>query len=177
MSFLILISGAAGLSWWVSWLFRKRLDLRGAMRWGMGLGFIFTGVDHFASATQRYVPMIPEVLAGHALFWVYLTGLGELLGGLGLLVPLAVYCRLGWPNLQRQAGLWLAVLLVCVVTANVHMALKGESVQGLEFGSWYLWFRPLVQPVFIVWALYCSGFWPFQGARQREGISDAGRSA
>ena len=121
--------------------------------------------------------MIPDALAGHALFWVYLTGLGELLGGLGLLIPLALYRRMGWPDLRRQAGLGLAMLLVCVVTANVHMALKGESVQGLEFGTWYLWLRPLIQPVFVIWALYCSGFWSRQEARLQKEASDVRRCA
>lgn len=160
MSFLFLISLAAGVAWILSRWIKRPLDLRGAMRWGMGLGFLFTGVDHFASAASRYAPMIPDALAGHALAWVYFTGAAELLGGLGLLVPVAVFRRLGLPNLQRQAGIWLAVMLVCVVAANINVALKGQTVQGLDFGAWYFWVRPLFQPVFVAWALYSVGVWP-----------------
>lgn len=160
MSFFFLISLAAGLAWSLSHLFKRPLDLRGSMRWGMGLGFIFTGVDHFVSAASRYAPMIPDALAEHALAWVYLTGVAELAGGLGLLLPVALYHRLGLPNLQRPAGIGLAVMLVCVVAANINVALKGQSVQGLDFGAWYYWIRPLFQPVFIAWALYSAGVWP-----------------
>lgn len=161
MSFLALIAIAAVLAWAVSRLLRRPLDLRGAMRWGMGLGFMFTGVDHFANAATRYVPMIPDALAAHALAWVYLTGAAELAGGLGLVLPVSLYRRLGLPNLQRQAGLWLAVMLVCVVAANINVALKGQTVDGLAFGAWYFWLRPLFQPMFVAWALFCVGLlWP-----------------
>jgi uncharacterized membrane protein len=112
------------------------------------------------------VPMIPPALAEHALAWVYATGAAELAGAVGLLVPVSVYQRLGLPNLQRQAGIWLAVMLVCVVAANINVALQGQTVQGLDFGAWYFWVRPLFQPVFVFWALYSVGFWP-----QRQRVS------
>lgn len=73
---------------------------------------------------------------------VYLTGVAELAGGLGLPVPVALYRRLGWPNLQKQAAIWLAVMLMCVVAANVNLALKGQTAQGLESGAWYLFLDP-----------------------------------
>ncbi|MFO6418932.1 hypothetical protein ACLBKS_01870 [Hylemonella sp. W303a] len=160
MIFFILISLASLLAGLISRLTHRRLDLRGSMRWGMALGFFFTGVDHFVSGATRYAPMLPAALTEHALFWVYLTGAAELLGAVGLLVPARVFERLGLPNLQRQAGIWLAVMLLCVVIANINVALQGQTVQGLEFGAWYFWIRPLLQPVFVLWALYCVGVWP-----------------
>lgn len=160
MSFLFLIATSSFLAWGASLLVKRPLDLRGAMRWGMGLGFLFTGCDHFINASNRYVPMIPDILASHALEWVYVTGIAELAGGVGLLVSPRVYARRGLPNLQRHAGIWLAVMLACVVTANINVAIKGHTVQGLEFGAWYFWLRPFFQPVFIAWALYCVGVWP-----------------
>jgi len=160
MSFLFLISLGSVLSWLAVRLSGRRLGLRDSMRCGLALGFLFTGGDHFANAVPRYVPMLPTVLAEHALFWVYFTGAAELLGAVGLLLPVWVYRRLGLPNLQRQAGIWLAVMLVCVVAANINVALQGQTVQGLEFGAWYYWIRPLFQPVFVVWALYSVGVWP-----------------
>ena len=160
MSFLLLILVTSLLSFGGSKFTAHPLDRRGAMRWGMALGFLYTGIDHFLSATTRYVPMIPDALADHALAWVYLTGVAELMGAVGLLLPVALYRRLGLPDLQRQAGLWLSVMLVCVVAANINVALKGQTVEGLSFGAWYFWTRPLFQPVFVLWALYCTGWWP-----------------
>jgi uncharacterized membrane protein len=160
MSFFILISLASLLSWLVARLAGRRLSLRDCMRYGMALGFLFTGVDHFANGESRYVPMIPEALAATALYWVYFTGAAELLGAIGLLLPIAFYQKWGWPNLRRQAGIWLAVMLACIVVANINVAIQGQSVQGLDFGAWYYWIRPLFQPVFILWALYGAGVWP-----------------
>ncbi|EYC50480.1 hypothetical protein AZ34_04995 [Hylemonella gracilis str. Niagara R] len=160
MSFFFLISLASLLTWLAFRLRGRRLGLRDSMRWGMALGFLFTGVDHFVNGATRYVPMLPPVLAEQALFWVYLTGVAELLGAVGLLVPVRVFERLGLPNLQRQAGIWLAVMLACVVVANINVALQGQTVLGLEFGAWYFWIRPLFQPVFVLWALYCVGVRP-----------------
>ncbi len=48
-------------------------------------------------------------------------------------------------------------MLAFLVIANVNVALKSSTVQGLEFGRWYYWLRLLFQPIFIVWALFVSG--------------------
>ena len=128
-----------------------------AMRWGMGLGFLFTGVDHFVHAVDRYVPMIPPPLDSHALQWVWATGLAEIMGAFGILIPLTAWKTLGLPNLRPAAGIGLALMLVCVVWANIHVAVQGQSVKGLDFGSMYYWIRPFFQPVFIAWALFASG--------------------
>ena len=56
MSFLFFISSFGVIAWAVSHLLKRPLGLRAAMRWGMGLGFLFTGVDHFVSASTRYAP-------------------------------------------------------------------------------------------------------------------------
>ncbi len=48
-------------------------------------------------------------------------------------------------------------MLAFLVIANVNVALKGSTVQGLEFGKWYYWLRLLFQPIFMIWALFVSG--------------------
>jgi uncharacterized membrane protein len=123
----------------------------------MAGGFTLTGIDHFVHAHNRYVPMLPDVLAQYALSFVYVTGAAELAGPIGLVLPLTIYRRLGSPNLRTWAGLGLAVLLVFLVVANVNVAVKGSGVQGLEFGTRYYWLRLLFQPIFILWALFVAG--------------------
>lgn len=159
MSFLLLLCVAASLFWTAGRILGTRLTLRGAMRCGMGAGFVFTGLDHFVNDTNRYVPMMPALLADHALTWVHATGAAELAGGLALLAPVAVYRRLGLPNLHPLAGVSLALLMICVVPANISVALRGQSVAGLDFGAWYFWVRPLFQPLFVAWALYSVEVW------------------
>jgi uncharacterized membrane protein len=157
MSFFMLMLGISLLAYIPQFFLGDRRDYRMALRHGMAGGFIFTGIDHFVNAQSRYVPMLPEALVDYALALVYFSGAAELAGAIGLVVPLMVYRGLGLPNLRKWAGIGIAVMLVFLVIANINVALKGESVQGLEFGAWYYWLRLLFQPIFIIWALYVSG--------------------
>jgi uncharacterized membrane protein len=116
--------------------------------------------------------MIPEMLAEYALGLVYLSGAAELAGALGLVVPLSVYRRLDLPNLRKWAGVGLSVMLALLVVADVNVAMEGSSVRGLEFGSWYYWLQPFVQPLFVVWALYVSGVIWEGGPERDERLTD-----
>ena len=136
--------------WW------RRSDPRPAMRVGMAAMLILTGTDHFVNAYTRYLPMMPDFFGSTALPLVYFTGVTEIAGALGLVMPLSVYRRLGLPNLRRAAGIALALMFTAIVIANINVALKGQQVAGLAFGQWYFWLRPLLQPVFIVWALFAA---------------------
>jgi uncharacterized membrane protein len=157
MSFLLLMIALSVLAYVPQFLFGERRDYRMAMRHGMAGGFMVTGIDHFVSSHIRYVPMLPDFLADYAVELVYLTGAMEMAGAIGLVIPLAVYRRLGLPNLRRWAGVGLAVMLAFLVMANIHVAVEGSQVQGLEFGPWYYFLRPLLQPIFMLWALFASG--------------------
>jgi uncharacterized membrane protein len=157
MSFLLLMIALSALAYVPQFLLGDRRDYRMAMRHGMAGGFMFTGVDHFVSSHTRYVPMLPDFLAEHALELVYVTGVLELAGAIGLVIPLAVYRRVGLPNLRQWAGIGLTVMLAFLVIANIHVALQGSQVQGLEFGAWYYYLRPFLQPIFMLWALFAAG--------------------
>ncbi len=157
MSFLFLMLAFSILAYIPQFFLGNRRDYRMALRHGIAGGFAFTGIDHFVNAETRYVPMMPDALADYALPLVYFTGVAELAGAIGLVIPPAAYKRLGLPNLRKWAGIGLAVMLALLVIANINVALKGSSVQGLEFGAWYYRVRPLFQPLFILWALYVSG--------------------
>ncbi len=157
MSFFFLIFVLTCLAYIPQFFLGRRADYRMALRNGMAGGFLFTGIDHFVSARDRYLPMMPEFLSDYALELVYCTGAAQLVGAVGLVIPLAVYSQLGLPNLRRWAGTGLAALLAFLVIANINVALRGSAVKGLEFGRWYYWLRPFFQPVFIIWALYASG--------------------
>jgi uncharacterized membrane protein len=157
MSFLILIVTASVLAYIPQYFFGDRRDLRQAMRHGLALGLLFTGTDHFVNATSRYVPMVPDLLGPLALPLVHVSGMAEIAGALGLLVPVTAYRRLRLPNLQHAAGIGLAVLFALLVVANINVAMKGSHVEGLDFGRGYYLLRPFLQPLFIAWALYCVG--------------------
>jgi uncharacterized membrane protein len=138
-------------------LWRHCNDPRFAMRVGMAAALLFTGVDHFLSAHSRYLPMMPGFFGSAALPLVYFSGAAEIAGAIGLLAPASAYRRAGLPNLRRAVGYALALMFALLVIANVNVALTGQQVEGLAFGQWYFWLRPLLQPVFILWALFATG--------------------
>lgn len=135
---------------------RALRDWRACMRWGLALALIFTGVDHLVTP-QRYLAMMPGFVPFHGAV-VFLTGLCELAGAIGLLVP----------QLRWIAGVMLAVYFVAVFPANIKNALEGLSVEGLPAAQWYYWVRLLFQPLVIWWALFAAGVidWPRANARR-----------
>ncbi len=89
--------------------------------------------------------MMPGFLP-YPLELVLLTGLCELAGAIGLLLP-------RW---RRWAAMALALYFVCVFPANIKNALNGLSVDGLPSTRWYYWLRPPFQLLILLWAL-CAG--------------------
>lgn len=157
MSFFLLMVAVAVIGWLISFVLRRPMNLRDAMRTGAIGAFLFTGVDHFISTDIRYLPMLPVFFGSLARPLVLLTGAAEIAGAIGLLVPQSAFLRLGLPNLRYAAGVALAVMLAFLVIANINVALKGGGVNGLAFGPWYFWLRPVFQPIIILWVLYAAG--------------------
>lgn len=77
----------------------------------LALFFIAAGINHFVHP-GFYVRIIPPWLPAHARL-VGISGICEILGGIGVLVP----------NTRRFAGVGLIALLVAVFPANVQMAM------------------------------------------------------
>ncbi|MER7708328.1 DoxX family protein [Kitasatospora sp. NPDC097605] len=91
-----------------------------AVRGALALMFVTTGVPHFVPAFRRgFVAMIPPALPRPDLL-VTLTGVLELTGAVGLLVPpLAPYAATG-----------LALLMLAMFPANVRAARSGLTLAG-----------------------------------------------
>jgi uncharacterized membrane protein len=90
------------------------------LRFGLAGMFLLTGVSHFVPRTRRdLVRMVPPQLTA-AEFLVTLTGVLELAGAVGLLVP----------SLVRPAAYGLQALLVLMFPANVYAARAGLTIAG-----------------------------------------------
>jgi uncharacterized membrane protein len=85
---------------------------------------------------------------------VWFTGVCEIAGALGLMVP----------RLRQLAGMGLALYAICVFPANLYHAFNHIEVAALPSSWWYHAPRFILQPVLVWWALYCSGMmrWPFR---------------
>lgn len=117
---------------------------KSAMKWLLAVLFVAAGVNHFVRA-EFYVAIMPPYLPWHEEL-VYLSGVFEILGGIGLLIP----------RLQVAAAWGLIALLVAVFPANVHMALSPESVPERFAGvpPFVWWARLPLQLVFVAWAYW-----------------------
>lgn len=113
-----------------------------AGRWLLGLAFVGAGLLHLV-APDAYLVAMPRWLPAHRAL-VLVSGVAEIAGGLGLLVP-----HIG---VRRVAGWGLALLLIAVYPANVHMALAGVGEP-----AWALWVRLPLQGALVAWALIASG--------------------
>jgi uncharacterized membrane protein len=78
------------------------------------LWFMLGGIAHFV-ATDFFVAIMPPYLGFHREI-VYISGVLEILGAIGILLPAT----------RRWAGIGLFLLVVCVSPANIHMWLHPE---------------------------------------------------
>ncbi len=104
----------------------------------LGVLFVVAGVMHFV-APGRYVQIMPPMLPAPGAL-VYLSGLAEILGGVGIMVP----------GTRRLAAWGLVALLIAVWPANLYMAMVPERFPAVPL--WALWARVPVQVPMIWWA-------------------------
>ena len=107
----------------------------------MAAFYIAAGVNHFLSP-DFYVAIMPPYLPWH-LGLVYLSGVAEIVCGVGLLIPRT-----------RVLAAWATIaLLVAIYPANIHVALNDIPLGGRSegLGIWN-WVRLPFQFVLIAWA-------------------------
>ncbi|HUH13877.1 MAG TPA: hypothetical protein VMK65_12245 [Longimicrobiales bacterium] len=105
--------------------------------------FVAAGALHFVRP-GLYARIIPPFLP-FPLALVYLSGLAEIVGGIGVLIP----------GLRTWAGLWLVALLIAVFPANLYMALAPERA-GLGIAPLWLWLRLPLQLLLIAWVWWAT---------------------
>ena len=105
----------------------------------MGATFIFTGLLHFKKP-RMYEAIMPAYLPAHREL-VYASGVAEIAGGVGLMLP-----QQQW---RTVAGWWLIATLVAVFPANVNMAVDAERFKKVP--EPVLWARLPLQAGIIYW--------------------------
>lgn len=103
----------------------------------MGLFYITAGVTHFLSP-EWFLQIVPPFLPA-PLALVYLSGVAEIVVGVGVLIP----------QTRHYAALATVALLVAVYPANIYMAVG--DVMGSELVQWG---RLPLQAVLVAWALW-----------------------
>jgi len=112
---------------------------------GYGVPFILVGIEHFRSP-QKFVDIVPNYLP-FALFLVYLTGIMEVAGGLGII----------YPKTRIMAGRFMVLFLLAVYPANFYMWTNGIPFNGTKLTTNGHLVRLFVQFLLIIAALGFSG--------------------
>lgn len=112
---------------------------------GYGIPFILVGIEHFRSP-QKFVDIVPNYLP-FALFLVYLTGVMEIVGGLGII----------YPDTREITGRLMVLFLLAVYPANFYMWANDVPFNGTKLTTNGHLVRLSVQMLLIIGALGFSG--------------------
>jgi len=115
-------------------------NAKAVLRWVLTVFMTAAGVNHFLKPAA-YAAMIPAAFPAH-LALVYVSGVAEVLGGLGLVLPAT----------RRLAAWGLVALFVAIFPANVNMAIHHLPLGDRPVPEWALWARLPVQAVLVAWA-------------------------
>jgi uncharacterized membrane protein len=105
------LSGFAGVRSLDSW--------KAAVRAALAVTLLFTASAHFTPMRHDLARMVPPAVP-YPMAVIYFTGVCEILGAVGLLVP----------RVRRLAGLALIVFFLAIFPANVHAARTGATIGG-----------------------------------------------
>lgn len=103
---------------------------------------VLAGLSHFF-ADGVYLKIYPSMLPYPATM-VYFTGVAEVLGGIGLLIP----------SVSQAAAWGLVILFIAVYPANINMAVNNIHIDNIPDGNWFQAIRLPFQFVLIAWAYW-----------------------
>lgn len=110
-----------------------------------GVPFILVGIEHFRDP-QKFVDIVPKYMP-FALFLVYLTGIIEIVGGLGII----------YPETREITGRLMVLFLIAIYPANFNMWINDIPYNGTRLTTQGHLVRLSVQFLLIIGALGFSG--------------------
>ena len=110
---------------------------------GLGCFFTYVGILHFIDP-EWFTAIVPKILPGSDVFWVIISGIPEVLCGIGLIVP----------KTRILAARATVVLLVILYRANLNMWIYDIELDGNSFPLWAHILRGLAQVVMVLIAAY-----------------------
>ena len=112
----------------------------------LGLFYVVAGINHFRSPLS-YVAIMPPYIPW-PLVMIYISGVAEILGGIGVLVPDGFV----FPRMRAFAAWGLVLMLIAVLPVHINMCLHPEQFPGVPL--WAIWLRLPLQLPLILWAWY-----------------------
>tara|TARA_Y100000768_G_scaffold249125_1_gene189127 strand:+ start:470 stop:862 length:393 start_codon:yes stop_codon:yes gene_type:complete len=112
-----------------------------------GLSLINIGIQHFRDP-EWFEPIVPSVL-GNPKFWVYLSGVFEVIFGLMILIE----------PLRKYGSLGISLMLIVLYWANLNMWINDIPIGGVKLNFIEHVMRGIIQILLILLSLYI-GKWP-----------------
>jgi uncharacterized membrane protein len=121
-----------------------RPKVKAILRWVLTVFMVGAGLNHFLSP-EPYLGMMPaEIPERFHVLLVDISGIAEMAGGLGLILPAT----------RRLAAWGLIALYVAIFPANLNMAINHLPLGTKPIDAWLLWARLPLQLVLIVWSFW-----------------------
>jgi uncharacterized membrane protein len=118
--------------------------IQSLFRWLATLFFLIAGALHFV-IPQFYQAMMPPFIPFQE-FFIVLTGIAEMAGAVGIQIV----------RFRMLAGRLMIALLLAVFPANIYVAIVQPALPDLEYTPESMWWRLLLQPLFIAWIWWVS---------------------
>ncbi|OUV67676.1 MAG: hypothetical protein CBC89_03070 [Euryarchaeota archaeon TMED129] len=112
-----------------------------------GLFLVNIGIQHFRDP-EWFEPIVPSVL-GNPKFWVYLSGVFEIIFGIMILIE----------PLRKYGSLGISLMLIVLYWANLNMWINDIPIGGVKLNFFEHFMRGIIQILLILLALYI-GRWP-----------------
>ena len=100
--------------------------------------YTFAGIWHFVKP-QFYSKILPPTLSENPKLWIYISGIAEIICGLGLLF-----------QTTRNLSSW-GIIIMLILFFWVHIYMLTPNFSG-DLPNWALWVRLLLQFILIYWA-------------------------
>ena len=120
----------------------------------LGIWFIYIGIQHFTDPVW-FEPIVPYIL-GWPRFWVWVSGVAEIIVGLLLILP----------RTRRIGGLACAILLVILYWANLNMWINNIAIGGRTYEHHWHILRLLIQTALIGLSVFIWGGWASDNHQQ-----------
>jgi uncharacterized membrane protein len=118
---------------------KRKALVKSAFRCLLAVLMTYAGLMHFKNPAP-FESIVPAAFPYHHAL-VLISGVFEILGGAGLLIPVV-----------RRAAAWgLIALFIAVFPANINMAIHTPP-HFASIAPWLLWLRLPLQAVLIAWA-------------------------
>ena len=123
---------------------------------GLGCFFTYVGILHFINP-KWFTAIVPNILPGSDVFWVVVSGIPEVLCGIGLLLP----------KTRVLAAKATVFLLIILYWANLNMWIYDIELNGNTFPLWAHILRGLAQVAMVLIAAYL-GEWILNSKKEEQ---------